>query len=715
MSLLLRRCFVAALLASSAFVLPIEQVRAEDKKAAPIQDVRFQPLKDLNGYFPFTVPTDVAQWKKRAEFVKMQVAVSQGVWPLPEKTPLNAVMHSPVERDGYTVWRVFFESVPGHYVCGSLFKPKGFTGKRPVVLCPHGHWKDARFHDAGEATVAGQIKVGAEKYMNAGRFFLQAKCAQLAKLGCITFIYDMEGYSDATQLSYDLGHRYGTKRPEMETPENWGLYSPQAELRAQSLMGLQTWNSIRALDFVCGLDDVDSTRIGVTGASGGGTQTFLLAAVDDRPTVIVPAVMVSTAMQGGCTCENASLLRVNTGNIELAGLFAPRPQAVIAANDWTKEIMTKGYPELKGLYKLTGAETNFEAYPFIQFPHNYNYVSRAAMYEFFNKHLKLEAKLPIVEGDIVPLTIPELTVWNDKHPKPAGGPDHERDLLKKITASSDKQIAALTPTDAASLKKYREVVGGAVDVIIGRRLTDVGKIEQENLLEKDQGDYIEYRCLLSDKARGETVVVSYYYPKKWNKKVQIIVHEKGIAGLVDADGKPADVAARHLAQGTAVVGIDLLGIGDHTTSDFPADKNRRVANTRLFAGFTYGYNAPLFAQRVHDVLTVIAHAKSHAEKPEAINVLGLNGTGALVAAAVAQCDAGVINIAGVETKGFRFAGLTDYLDADFLPGIVKYGDLPALLALGQAKKLTLLGEPQPLAIVDAARSAAGLNPATLLP
>jgi len=713
MSSFLRRILLAALVVGIA-----SPVRAEDKKStetkpaesaakAAFDDVRYKPLKDLDGYFPFTVPTDKEAWAKRAEFVKRQVAVSQGVWPMPEKTPLNAVVHSPVERDGYVVHRVFFESVPGHFVCGSLFKPSKFTGKLPLVLCPHGHWKDARFHDAGEATVAGQIKTGAEKYMNAGRFFLQAKCAQLAKLGCMVFLYDMEGYSDATQLSFDVGHRYGQKRPEMETRENWGLYSPQAEARAQSLMGLQTWNSIRVLDFLCGLEDADSTRIGVTGASGGGTQTFLLAAVDERPTVIVPAVMVSTAMQGGCTCENASLLRVNTGNIELAGVFAPRPMACIAANDWTKEIMTKGYPELKGLYKLVGNEADFEAFPFIQFPHNYNYVSRAAMYGFFNKHLKLEAKEPIVEGDIKPLSIAELTVWNDKHPKPAGGPDHERDLLKKITASSDKQIAALTPTDAKSLAEYRRVIGGAVDVIIGRRLSDIGKIEQENLLEKDQGDYIEYRCLLSDKARGEVVPVSYYYPKKWNKEVVIIVDGKGIAGLVDKDGKPNKKVLDAVKQGSAVVGLDPLGIGDHTTSDFPSDKNRRVKNSRLFAGFTYGYNAPLFAQRVHDVLTVIAHARTHSEKPEKIWIDGSGNGGLWAAAALAQCDAGTIDTATLETAGHRFANLTDYLHQNFLPGIVKYGDVPALLALGTSRVLVINGEKVP-AGVDQVRVAGGL-------
>ena len=136
----------------------------------------------------------------------------------------------------------------------------------------------------------------------------------------------------------------------MNTREDWGFFSPQAEARLQTIMGLQTYNSIRALDWLAGRDDVDPQRIGVTGASGGGTQTFILAAIDPRPAAAFPAVMVSTAMQGGCTCENASYLRVGTGNVEIAALIAPRPLGMTAADDWTKEIATKGLPELKAHY-----------------------------------------------------------------------------------------------------------------------------------------------------------------------------------------------------------------------------------------------------------------------------------------------------------------------------------------------------------------------------
>src|SRR5207244_8726614 len=151
--------------------------------------------------------------------------------------------------------------------------------------------------------------------------------------------YDMVGYADSQQI-----------------PHRQGFLDPEAELRGQSFMGLQTFNTIRAFDFLIGLPEVDARRVGVTGASGGGTQTFILCAIDDRPAAAFPAVMVSTQMQGGCVCENCSYLRQGTGNIEFAGLFAPKPLAMSAANDWTVNLERRGLPELKKLYKLYDAE-----------------------------------------------------------------------------------------------------------------------------------------------------------------------------------------------------------------------------------------------------------------------------------------------------------------------------------------------------------------------
>ena len=361
---------------------------------------------------------------------------------MPSKPPANAVIHGAVDRGEYTVEKVFLESFPGHFVTGSLYRPKGKAGKLPGVLCPHGHWANGRFYEAPADKFKKQLESGAEKFDPSGRYPLQARCAQLARMGCVVFHYDMVGYADSVQLA----HRPGL-RDAMNTPENWGYFSPQAELRLQNMMGLQTYNSIRALDWFETLPDVDPKRIAVTGASGGGTQTFMLCALDERPAVAFPAVMVSTAMQGGCTCENACYLRVTEGNIGIAALIAPRPLGLTGADDWTVEIATKGFPELKALYTLLGHPDLVQATPLTQFPHNYNYRSRAAMYAWLNQHLGLGlTKEQLVEKDFAPLTRDELTVWNDEHPKPEGGDDYERSLLKWITADWEKRAGRMVDT-----------------------------------------------------------------------------------------------------------------------------------------------------------------------------------------------------------------------------------------------------------------------------
>src|SRR5262249_35365333 len=308
--------------------------------------------------------------------------------------------------------------------------------KLPGVLFAHGHWANGRMHDAGEKAAAESVKSGGEPDMDRGRFFMQAIPITLAKLGFVVFQYDMIGYADSTAI-----------------PHREGFRDTAAELRLQSQMGLQTWNSIRALDFLASLADVDAKHLGMTGASGGGTQTFILAALDDRLTAAFPAVMVSTGMQGGCVCENCSYLRVNTGNIEIAGMFAPKPLAMSAANDWTKELMTKGYPELKELYKLYGAEDKVSAKAWLEYGHQYNQHAREFMYSWFVKHLQGKDEA-VKEAAYKPTPVKELSVFDAEHPRPKDELNAEK-LREAMAKASDEQMAKLMPKDAASLKEFR--------------------------------------------------------------------------------------------------------------------------------------------------------------------------------------------------------------------------------------------------------------------
>ena len=163
-------------------------------------DHRLKPLRDLNAYFPFEPSSTPGAWTLRKQEVQRHLLVSLGLWPMPTKTPANAVVHGKVERDDYTVERVFFESFPGFYVTGSLYRPKGREGRLPGVLCPHGHWANGRFFDHGTDKIKQEIASGAEKSEENGRSPLQARCVQLARMGCVVFHYDMIGYADSVQI-----------------------------------------------------------------------------------------------------------------------------------------------------------------------------------------------------------------------------------------------------------------------------------------------------------------------------------------------------------------------------------------------------------------------------------------------------------------------------------------------------------------------------------
>ncbi len=657
-----------------------------------LADRRLGPPKDLNGYFPFEPPGNLEEWEERAEEVRRRIQMAMGLWPMPPRRPPRAVVHGRVQREAYTVDKVYLQSYPGHYVTGNLYRPRGIEGPRPAVLSPHGHFRDGRFHDAGENEIRKQLVAGAERFAHAGRFPIQARCVQLARMGCIVFQYDMLGYADSRQIPRDVAHGYSDLRPEMESRQAWGFYSPQAELRLQNVMGLQTYNSLSALDWVANLPEVDAQRIAVTGASGGGTQTMILCAIDPRPAVSFPAVMVSTAMQGGCTCENAAYLRIGTGNVEFAGLVAPKPLGMTAADDWTREIMTKGLPELKQLYSLYDAQDKVMARALTHFPHNYNYVSRAVMYGWLNRHLDLGWEEPVVEEDFQPLSREELTVWNDDHPQPPGGPEYERELLQVMTRISDRQMSEIAPRDNESLGLFRGVVGAAVDTMVGRELPSPADVAFETFDELDQGDWLLYRGLLRNAAESEEFPLVHLHPKQWNGTLVLWFDGHGKSALWEGPEKLRDEIRDLLDAGMAVASADVLLQGEFLDKDERTEaRNRKVDNPRDAAAYTLGYNPTLLARRVHDIMTAVSFATHREQAPQRLYLVGTAGAAPwVITAAVVVGDA--VDAVAVDTQAFRFADLTSWRDEHFLPGAVKYGDLPGLLALIAPRKLWIGGE-----------------------
>ncbi len=322
---------------------------------------------------------DQQGWMKRAEQIRATIRHGAKLEQLPARCALNPIRNNKQVFADYTIENVAFESLPGFYVTGNLYLPRNFTGKIAGVACPHGHWKSAADY--------GRYRID-----------MQYRCATLAKMGAAVFAYDMLGYGESSPC----------------------LHENPAAVR------LQTWNSMRVVDFLLSLGFVDDQRLAVTGASGGGTQSFLLAALDDRIDVSVPAVMVAAHFFGGCVCESGMPIHkwgnFETNNVEIAAAFAPKPMLLISdGDDWTSNTPEIEFPYIRNIYKLFGAVANVENTHLPNEVHDYGFNKRIAMYQFMSKHLGLNLKVAtdshglINEHFVTLLERCSLDVWPDKN------------------------------------------------------------------------------------------------------------------------------------------------------------------------------------------------------------------------------------------------------------------------------------------------------------
>lgn len=293
---------------------------------------------------PF-IPASKAEWEDyRAKLIE-RIRFSSGIELLCHDAPLNARVFGTVEYENFTVEKVYFQSLPGFYVTGNLFRPKDITKQYPAILNPHGHWNTGRIYSDEDGA-------------------LPRRCANLAMRGFVAFLYDMIGYNDSCQVP----HRYNDGEADL-----WNI----------GRFGQQLNNSIKAVDFIASLPYVDDTRIGCTGASGGGTQTFFLSAVDERIKAAAPVNMVSGIMQGGCNCENAPNLRPDCCNIDYMSLTAPRDAFMSACDgDWTVNSPESEFVAVRKIYELYGAADKLRTF-YQHSGHNYNRPIRECVYDFF--------------------------------------------------------------------------------------------------------------------------------------------------------------------------------------------------------------------------------------------------------------------------------------------------------------------------------------------
>lgn len=684
---------LCAILAAAPFFFALGEAPRVLPAASLPDDIRLHTLKDLEGYFPWSPPASKVEWDTRAASLRVQMRVALGLWPEPSRNPLNTTIHGRIEREGYTVEKVSFESMPGLWHTGNLYRPKGLPGKLPAVIVTHGHWQDARFWEKTDAALDKEIESGHERSRIGGRTIFQSIGVHLARMGCVAFVCDMLGNADSQQISAGVAHGFKVQRPELISPKpgEWGLFSPQAETHSQNVMGIQTWNNIRSLDFLESLEDVDPTRLAITGASGGGTQAMLLAALDPRVAVSMPCVMVSTAMQGGCTCENASLLRIGTGNVEFAALFAPKPMSLTTAKDWTVNLSKNGYPDLLQHWKNLGAPEHLALFDHPDFPHNFNQVTREHLYGFLNAHFRLG--LPgerLKERDYEPLTREQLSVWNHEHPAPSGGAPMEKTLLRWWAEDSDRTIA----------QNFEATAIPALHAIFARTLEgEKAAMDRSTFTKEDRGDWWLLRGTVKNEAHREQVPCLFFHPKNWNGRTVIWLNEKGKTASLSGDGPTAGIAGL-LAAGMSVIAPDLFMQGEFLSDGASDTPVRKVKNPREAAAYTFGYNHSLVVRRTHDVLTLLAFIRDHEMKSSSVAIVAPDRT-SVIAAAARALAVGRVERLVLRQPLMRFLDVGSIYSPWFQPGAARFGDMDGLLRLGKGAVTRLSPEDWDQSFVSA--------------
>jgi hypothetical protein len=591
--------------------------------------------------------TTEAQWRERSRTIREQILVSSGLWPMPEKTPLHAKVFGKIDRDGYSVERVFFQSYPGFYVAGNLYRPLGRgAGPFPAILNAHGHWEHGRLEDT-------------ELCSNPGR------CINFARQGMIAFAYDMVGYNDThfpdsprTAGFADLHHRFASNDP---VDLLWSV----------SLMGLQTWDSIRALDFLESLPDVDKTRLACTGASGGGTQTFILGAIDDRLAAQAPVVMVSHTMQGGCQCENMPGLRIKYSNMEIAAAAAPRPQILVSdTRDWTQTTLTVEGPAIGRIYQLFQAPEKLR-YVRFDFEHNYNQTSREAVYQWFDRWLLHQPDNPVRELAFQKEPDQDLRVFPDGELPPDAV--SQAGLVKYLVTTHRERLHALDPVTKNALADYRQIMEPAWQ----RTLQLDWPSEPLRTAVKSRAQRRDYSSDLLEITRpgeDETIKVVRLSPLKSRsaRKLTVIVlaHPDGAASYIDDAGAPRGLARWFLDQGLAIA--------------IAAESGGTAAPDQTSLLFTT-YNRTHLQERVRDLVSICQGVKDINSNNCHVVLCGSGAAGFWSLLAASAADAVITDCGQVDASDDEALLAPDL----FCPGIRNIDTFEGALVLAAPHPLLL--------------------------
>ncbi len=483
----------------------------------------------------------------------------------------------------------------------------------------------------------------------------------------MVFSWDMIGYNDSRQVD----HRLLDARLAQ-----WGIGS----------LGLHLWNSIRSVDFLESLPDVDKSRLACTGASGGGTQTFLLTAVDARIRVSAPVNMISHYMQGGDVCENAPNLRLDTNNMEIGALMAPRPMLMVsAAGDWTRDTPRIEFPAVESVYARLGAKDRVSTVQFIA-DHNYNRDSREAVYGWFARWLlgRPDAS-PVPEREFTAEQPADLLVFHGRD-LPVGAKTQGQ-IVEGLIEARKARLAALRPREAAGLARFREILGPGLRHALAAEWPGEAVLVSPSTSGLTAG----VRDLaLGRRGRGDRVPLRLWAAPPESRKAVLVVHPAGIEGVSQRESSLVEPLRR---QGWLVVSIDAFNTGSALA---PRDTSDRFFTT---------YNRTDDANRVQDVLTALAWLKRRPGIRE-VSLVGLDRAG--LWCLLAQALAPGLDAVVADADAFATERDEAYLDRLFIPLLRSVGGFETALTLGLDTRLHVHGT---LGVFDTAAAEASARAA----
>lgn len=573
------------------------------------------------------------EWKAHQARLKKRVAQCVGLDPLPDRLPLDVHASSPLDHPWCTVRRIAYQLWPGVYSTGLLYLPKQLSERpAPAMLCPHGHWA----HGNAEPDV-------------------QKRCLNFARLGYVTFSSTQNHYED---LWVGVSH--------------------------QTLM---IWNNIRALDYLESLPEVDRTRIGVAGASGGGLQSQMLVALDPR---VKAACIVGLTCdfreimffdRCHCACNHFPQVMRFTDHPEISSLGLPAAVEYLTMNDWTKTFQQNDFPTVRQLYAANGAPDRVNC-KYFNTPHSYDKPKREETYGWMQRWVRgLPSAAPVPEPETT--TFPVDVIVGLKTPVAADKGFAEIGRIYR----QQRGYRAPVLTGRADWQSYRDRMAGALKDLLGEEVALPRKTTAPQVIAtRDEGELVVER--IDTPSEGPivvpTIVLCPSKPAVKRLPVVVLCSGAGKESLLEEKGPGS---ARELARAGSLVALaDVRFVGESAPGGKDEARRRQAWDRN---GIVWG--RPVSGMTLSDLRAVLDALCDRTDvDPGRVGFVSRGSGGLAIAMLFAAAVDRRVATVDVDLSGCSFTGHS----LPLVCGVLQHGDVLQWASLVADRKLTIRNVPQ---------------------